>query len=74
MAYDAFISYARADQHGYAEALAEARSKNTAPRIDIQETAASRSIPVSLWLAIVWSRILVVVATPNAIGSPMFVQ
>jgi len=68
--YDVFISYSRADRQGYVEALAAAVSRRTAPRYDIQETETGASIPLMIYLAIISSRVLVVIATSNAIRSP----
>lgn len=72
VARDAFISYARRDASGYAEALATALSE-TKPSftcsIDQWHSAAGRQIPPSVLRAARWSRALIVVATRQALTS-----
>jgi WD40 repeat protein len=67
--YDVFVSYARSDGSAYAEALVNALPRSIAPRIDMQETRASDKLPLSLILAIVLSKVLVIVGTARAAHS-----
>ena len=71
--FDVFVSYSRQDGSAYSPRLAEAlsaRGRRLSPRIDTLETEAGVSIPWNLRLAVIWSRTLVVVATPAAVASP----
>ena len=66
---DAFISYARSDGGDYAEGLERELARQISPRIDQQETSAGQQIPISLIWSVLLSKVLVVVATPNALAS-----
>src|SRR3712207_5700661 len=65
--YDVFISYGRKDGAAYANRLADRISSRIAPRIDSQETDSGERLPVSLFLAVAFSRVLVVVGTRSAL-------
>jgi TIR domain/PASTA domain len=67
--FDVFISYSRRDGAEYAEALERELAKSVAPRIDIQEAAPGRTIPLSLAIVIALSKVFVLVGSRGAAES-----
>ena len=70
---DIFISYARADAMNYAQQLAVGVREDV-PQLsfflDQWASASGRTLPISLKLALRWSRMLVFIGTQHAIDSP----
>ena len=67
--FDAFISYSRRDGTDYAESLTVELGKSISPRADLQETAPGGTLPFSLRVSVALSKVLVIVATSEAMAS-----
>lgn len=68
---DIFISYSRADGINYAEGLASQLAKrNFSCSLDLWETTPGKEMPAKLKRAVRWSKMLVIIGTGAAAGSP----
>lgn len=67
--FDAFISYARRDGAAYAESLQQ-NLKPLKSRVDLQESTPSERLPLQLKIALLFSKVLVVIGTTEAMVSP----